>query len=47
MNASYVSEAKRAVEARPDPTPEQWAAFERVVKERAPDLVEMLGVGLC
>lgn len=44
MSSGYLLEARRAMEARPDATPEQWAAFAEVVAERTPDLAEMLGV---
>lgn len=44
MNATYASEAARAVEARPDATPDQWEAFTKAVREKAPDLADMLGV---
>lgn len=34
-----------AVELIPDASPEQWATWERIITEQAPDLADMLGVG--
>jgi hypothetical protein len=42
MSVTYAAENERAVFARPDATPAQWAAFTEFVMERAPDLAPML-----
>lgn len=34
----------RQVEALPDAAPEQWAQAERLLMERAPDLLDALGL---
>lgn len=37
-----IDQLTQSLEARPEPTAEQWAAWHRIVSAQAPDLLDML-----
>lgn len=39
-----IDQLTQIIEARPEPTEEQWDAWRSIVSTHAPDLMEMLGL---